>query len=218
MEQPKTLPDHVRKRLDDSDWNSIYPKLVAHSHCLARSLFWRSGNKEDLAEGQTPEDVVNEAIARVYEGRRHWDPEKDPDLFEFLKGSVLSSMFNELAMSADNTRTELFRESVERPGELREPIDLASTDAPHAQHLVRHNPNPEELLIATQRERQAKDFLNELLAATADDPEVTAILECAMEGVTAPRHIFERTKIPIAKINNAQKRLRLLMKKFRPTS
>lgn len=218
VEHPKTLPEHVRKRLDDADWKSIYPKLVAHSHCFARSLFWRSGNKKDLAEGQTPESVVNEAIARVYEWRRKWDPEKDPDLFKFLKDSVLSSMFNELAMSVDNTRVDLFRESAEQPGELLEPADLASTDAPHAQHLVRHNPNPEELLIATQCERQAKDILNELLSATADDPEVTAILECAMEGITAPRHISEQTQFPIAKINNAQKRLRLLMKKFSPTS
>ena len=218
MELPKTLSDQVRKRLADANWESIYLKLVAHSHYLARNLFWRSGNKEDLAEGQSPEGVVNEAIARVYEGRRNWDPEKDPDLFEFLKNSVMSSMFNELAMSADNTKTASFRESAEQPGELLEPVALGSTDAPHAQHLVRHNPNPEELLIATQREKQAKAILNELLTATADDQEATAILECAMDGITAPRDISERTKIPIAKVNNAQKRLRLLMKQFRPTS
>lgn len=220
VEPPKPLPEHVRKRLDEADWKTIYLKLIAHAHSLARSLYWRSANKEDLAEGLGPEDLANEAIARVYEGRRNWDPDKDPDLLKFLKGSVLSSMFNELAMSADNTQTERFPEVAGEQGLVLEPINPAPPEAKHAYHLTRRNPNPEELLQAEEeaklRELQAKTILNGLLDATKDDPEVTAILECTMEGITAPRHIAERTKIPVEKVNNAQKRLRLLMKKVRP--
>lgn len=210
----KALPVHVLKKLNDADWESIYLKLIAHARCLAQSRYWRSGNKLDLANGCTAEDLVNEAIARVYEGRRNWDPEKNPDLFDFLKESVLSSMFNELATSADNTKTESFKKSDEQPGEQLEPIDLASPNDPHAQHLVRLNPNPEEILISAEQNIREKAILNDLLAATQNDPEATVILECAMDGVTAPRHISEQSGIPILKINNAQKRLRRLMEKF----
>ncbi|NKB82036.1 MAG: hypothetical protein GKS05_09145 [Nitrospirales bacterium] len=89
-------------RLNSADWEKIYPALLLYARFKARSLYWRSGNTLDLAKGMNAEDVVNEAIRKVYEGERVWDPIKVPDLLEFLKSSTLASMFNELAESADN--------------------------------------------------------------------------------------------------------------------
>lgn len=219
MDTPKPLPDHVRNRLDEADWGRIYPRLVAHACSRARSLYWRSGNKEDLAKGLQPKDLVNEAIQRVYEGRREWDPEKNPDLYKFLKDSVLSSLFNELAESEDNKKTERFPERVDNHGVVeQEPRHQAPPEAMHAHHLIRETPTPEELLLAEEerktRAEHAKTIANGLLEAATDDPEVMAILECTMDGINTPQRISERTKIPVRQLYNAQKRLRLLVKRL----
>ena len=176
----------------------------------------------DLAKGMNPRDIAQEAILKVYEGQRAWNPSKHPDLRKFLKNSVIDSMFNELAESADNTTVERFPEKLGEGGVSQEPAKPAKPDAKHACELVRTTLNPEEILIAEEEkrkrmehERQAAVTINALLEAAQGDPEVTAILECGMIGLTKPRDIATKMEIPISAIYNAQKRLRLMALKIR---
>jgi RNA polymerase sigma factor (sigma-70 family) len=219
---PKPLAENVRRKLDGADWSSIYPRLVLAAKSFARALYWRSGNNTDLAKGLTAEDLVNEAIKRVYERKREWDPEKDHDLFKYLKDSVLSSLFNELAESADNTLVKRFSYQTtgdEREGSDEEADKQAPAHADHAQHIKREIATPQDIAIAHEdeekREGLAKEVIASLLSLANDDPEVTAILTCTLEGTTTPRQIAQEAGIAVDKIYNAQKRLRLMMKKVR---
>ena len=199
-------------RLNTANWGKIYPALVLYARFKARSLCWRSGNMLDLTKGMNPEDIVNEAIRKVYEGERVWDPIKMPDLLEFLKSSTLASMFNELAQSADNRLVQRFSE----PQDINDTLgDRKRSLEPNGGVLHRRDSplNPEEQRLAQESEQQAKEIFSELKSSTTRDAELQAILECIMDDVTAPGQIAERKGLPIYKVYAGQNRLRRVLTK-----
>jgi hypothetical protein len=83
--------------LDAHDWQPTITRLVAYVVMLCRLHQYK-------LPGQTqPEDVVVEAIEKVYGGERNWDPEKDKDLGRYM-ASVVKSMMSNL-MESKQLRT-----------------------------------------------------------------------------------------------------------------
>lgn len=80
----------IHDLLDSQNWNEIILKLAAFAVSICRY------KRISLPKGQEPEDIVMEAIDRVYRLERKWDPENDPDLFEYLKSVVVSLISNEV--------------------------------------------------------------------------------------------------------------------------
>jgi len=77
----------------------------------ASYLRWRTGwiRRGVLPEGHDAASIANEAIARVLQGSRRWDPEAEPDLLRYLK-SVVKSIVWDLMKGAE-------KEALEPPGE-----------------------------------------------------------------------------------------------------
>ena len=93
-------PVENRPELRAVNWAEVGVRLVAHATWKARNLRWRTGHSWELAAGKTPEDIAAEAIAKVLDGTRAWDPEKMA-LLPFMQG-VVDSLMSHLAESLDN--------------------------------------------------------------------------------------------------------------------
>lgn len=215
-----TLTPETKRKLDDANWEEIYLRLVNYVQMKGRALKWRTGNQSDFAQGMTAEDLVQEAIKKLFSGERVWDYEKDPDLGKFLMDSVLKSMVSNLVRSKDNTSVQIIPEESYRP--LEEVAQVASPEDDHATELMVRTKNPEEIALENEEERErenkevaAKKILNNLMDLGKEDKEVNLILECTMEGIIEPRFIAQKTGLSVKQVNNAQKRFRRLLEKVR---
>jgi len=90
--------------LNEETWGDTYLELLDFARYKTSKLNFVKGGG-DLPLGWTPEDLVQEAIKRLFDGRRQWDPDKDPDLCNYLK-SVISSIVNALLEKADYDRRD----------------------------------------------------------------------------------------------------------------
>ena len=96
--------DRVLELLETADWNDIILKLTRYAIWRARRYTWRSGDPTRLPEGKAPEDIAIDAIEKVWNGTRDWDPEKYPDLLVHLKWIVKSDI-EHLLSSMEHRKT-----------------------------------------------------------------------------------------------------------------
>ena len=108
------LPDDVLERLRAADWPGIYSALGAYAVTRSSRLYLVKGGGE-LPKGHGPSDVVHQAVRLVFEGKRQWDPDAQPDLLRYLEG-VVSSLVSNLVTGADHVRRT--------DGASDEPLDL----------------------------------------------------------------------------------------------
>jgi DNA-directed RNA polymerase specialized sigma24 family protein len=74
------LEDRVYQLLEQADWEQLTLKLMEYASKKLRNLKWRDGRSLDsLPKGMTVEDLVCEAIMRVWDGERKWNPDKAPE-------------------------------------------------------------------------------------------------------------------------------------------
>lgn len=168
----------IQRELHRVDWADVGIRLAAYATWKARNLHWRTGRSDLLAGGKTPEDLAAEAILKVLEGERAWDPNRGP-LLPYLEG-VVDSLVSHLATSPDNRIQESWSDAHDGPG-----------DTPGAA-------DPEEridrLRLALLREQQ-----HSLLAV------IDAI---AAHCDPKPQAIAHHLRTTVADINNRLKRLR----------
>jgi DNA-directed RNA polymerase specialized sigma24 family protein len=111
----------IESELRRVDWGEIGVRLTAYAVRKARNLRWRTGRVDALAGGKTPEDLAGEAILKVLDGERAWDPERGA-LLPYLQG-VVDSLLSHLAASADNRSQERWTDAHERAEEAPPPFD-----------------------------------------------------------------------------------------------
>jgi DNA-directed RNA polymerase specialized sigma24 family protein len=176
----------TRRELRNADWFDIALRLAAHATWRARNLRWRTGLSCDLAAGKTPEDIAAEAILKVMEGARVWDPKRGA-LLPFLQG-VVDSLLSHLASSADNRAQERWAATYSAAAAIPEPDSIS----------------PEERLAELRR-----------LLVENRRPELLAIIDAIGEGCEPkPQVIARRLGTTIADVNNRLKRLRRLALKI----
>lgn len=158
--------------LEAHDWQATIIKLTAYavSLCLYR--------KAPLPGGQEPEDLAMEAIDRVFRQERCWDPEKNPDLMNYLKSVVKSLLSNELTSIEGSTR----HESVDEAAGIL-------SDAP------------------TQEDELYYEELDQhILTRLRGDPLLCLVYKALKDGYK-PGEISEEYGLDIREVRNAQKRL-----------
>lgn len=178
--------------LTDAQWTELVERLTLHAESKMRKLYWRGlasgkGGKPPGAVG--PDDMAAESITDFLEGRRVWNKSAEPELLRFLM-DVIDSKVNHLAEKLENRVT---RESE------------SGTAEPPAARLVRHSPAPDVLLMESEA-------LGRLRTAMIDgigkDEIAGKVFDCLDADITKPSEMAEVLGIPIADVNNAQKRLR----------
>lgn len=146
------LPPEVLNKLRDADWERVYPALVAY----AKSRIWRLPFVKGggpLPKGLRAEDIAQKAIRLVFEGKRQWDPEKDPDLTLYLKTSVARSLISNLVRSADHRHRDA--------GDAEESPDMDgyAAGSPDPSLVVASDECVEELRAIIERETEGDDGL-----------------------------------------------------------
>lgn len=158
------VPPDTLDQLHAANWDHLFPDLVAFASWRAAGLPFTKGGGV-LPQGQEPKDLAREAITRVFEGRRVWDPARDPDLLDYLKG-VVSSLSSNLVTSADHTHR-----TAETNGEA---IDLDAFED--------GQPTPAALAASAQCEEELRELVEE---ATADDSGLATVAMGLEDGMRA---------------------------------
>ena len=82
------MDDTTLKMLNEADWDDIAARVLVY----VRGQMTGKGLKV-LPGGHTAEDVVQTAIARLFDGKRGWDPKRYPDIclhVQWIAKSLLS--------------------------------------------------------------------------------------------------------------------------------
>lgn len=91
--------------ITEEEWRGYYRELVLFAYARCRRWVWRSGDRENLPAGHSPDSLVREAVARLYDGSRVWNHEQypGPSPVPFLKG-VVDSLIWALLSGAEHSR------------------------------------------------------------------------------------------------------------------
>ena len=181
------MDPNIQRLLREVDWADIGIRLTAYAVWKARNFRWRTHQEWALAAGMTPEDVARDAILKLLEGRRAWDPQRGA-LLPYLEG-VVDSLMSHLAGSQDNV--------------LLAPLAVGE----HA--YARRAPALDDPAPDDQLER-----LRAVLVRR-DHGQLIEILDAAQVCGPTPAAIARHLKTPVADINNRLKRLRRLALQLR---
>ena len=199
------------KQLQEADWETLGIELAGHAAFRARNLGWRTGNPVELARGLNPVDLAQEAILKVLDGSRRWDPKRGP-LLPYLKG-VVDSRISQLAESLDN-QLQIRLPEGEEGEELGDHLEFHAPRHDH-QGWLSQQPSTPERAVVEKRSETADQQIGNLFEAVGDKPDLRMVLEAVMElEDPKPAAIAERLGVPVSDINNRLKRLRRLALKL----
>lgn len=140
--------------------------------------------------------LVHEAITRTLEGKRTWDPERVPDLHYFLKEAVRSILSAELESPRSD---DLPLEKV--PGLENDPAVLELGGTSVEEQMIEHEANA--------------GFIDEVLAAAADDPILEKVVNAIIDGGYKSAEIAEATGLDVKVVYQATRKLRRRMESAR---
>jgi hypothetical protein len=195
-------PDALAK-FEQTVTDEFIERLAIFASRRKRSRYWRGVWDGHLPEGKEVADIVQEAIDDVLLGRRTWNPEKHPDLLDFMR-SVVNSKISHLQTGSENLSDELPSVATHEDG----------TD--HFDTLPSKNSaTAAELLQAKEDEERNNDLIFRFYDFVAADPLVQGIVGCTIEGMTKRADIAAALKVKEQEITNANKRLDRCFKDFR---
>lgn len=166
------------QEIDDESWGDMYLELLDFARYKKRRLDFVKGGGE-LPLGRKPEDLVQDAIKRVFEGDRQWDPDKDPDLCDYLK-SVISSIVSGLLEKTDYEH--------KHDSQLEDHFDLPSDS----------NPTYNDCLEALQ----------EILEQESSDEKDLENVRLGIEDEMKPSEISDFFSIEVEKVYTLSRKLR----------
>ena len=164
--------------LDKHNWEESIVKLTAYAISLCRLKGIR------LPKGLEPEDLVMDAIEKVYLGIRKWNMDEDPDLHRYLMSVIKSILSNE----AGSMESKVF--SGKELGEA----NFASPTG------------------SIEEELHAEELDRAISAAMRGDPELCLVYKALKDGFK-PGEIADEYAIEVTTVRNAQKRLNRLVHK-----
>lgn len=158
----------------------------------AKIYRWWLRPADALAKGLTLDDIVATAMASLFgaTNRGAWDPNAEPDPFEYLKSVVNSELWN-LANCVDNGR-------VDRPDDLSDAV--GATDVTPLSTLL-HADEDAEL------KKQRDQFYSLLIDAISDDEQLLKLHDLIVnECIEKPKQLAPLLKMSEAEVNNLKKR------------
>ncbi|WP_194858646.1 sigma-70 family RNA polymerase sigma factor [Myxococcus sp. AB056] len=170
----------------EAELPAIYERVAARAiQIVSRKRWSRPGI---MPEGQEAEDLVQEALRRLLDDSRAWDPEK-VSLEDFLVGSVRSIASSAVKGLANRVR------AIENDGarEIRETRDANF-----------QSPSPEQQLEELQR---YKLLAEAVLNAVSGDHDVEVIVAAVLEGCVKRAELIKETGLDSRQFDNAIKRL-----------
>lgn len=191
----------ILSEITDDEWRGYYRELVLFAYARCRRWLWRSGNRENLPEGNSPDSIVREAVTRLYDGTRIWNHDQYPGTnpVPFLK-SVVDSLIWALLSSAEHARvTQLVADGTGPRGDgLEQSFDCLEEGAGLRQSS--ELPPDEKIYLeeiegqirAAIADRQDLEEYYELLTEGLKPAEIAVRMGTAVKRVYALRKTFDR--------------------------
>jgi hypothetical protein len=192
----------------------------------AKNKFWRTGNDEELSDGENIFSVVTLAFEKVLDDKRIWNPETEPEFIKYMF-DVIDSLLSHLVTGKDNDffvneNTRQFATNGERKSfgvlaasEEKFVAAKATRKFEDSEWLIRNQLSPEDELIAAEEKAFNHQVLQAIQEAAANDADVSAMIEAMENNFTASRDIAKHTGIDVDRIYNARKRLNTIVTKVK---
>jgi hypothetical protein len=200
---PELTPEALAKFEKAVTDEAFMEQLLSFALRRKRAHYWRGVWDGHLPGGKEVSDVVQEAVEDILLGKRAWDPDKNPDLLDFMR-SVVNSKISHLQEGADNRRGELA------------PVPGAEARVDHFDTFPHQNaPTADIQLQEKEDEARNSDLILRFYDFVADDKLLQGIVGCMIEGVSKRSEIAAALKTKEQEITNADKRLERRCKEFR---
>lgn len=194
----------VLNLLEAADWNDIILKLTRYAIWRAGYYTWRSRKSDQLLGGKTPIDIACEAIKKVCNGTRNWDPDKYPNLLKHLMRIVDSDM-GHLYFSLEHKKTG----SLPQPrSDNISPTGFNEIPSDPSSPIHTHFPTPEEALISSEEKDLEEKLKKELYNLVKGDEDLEMLLLCFEEGMDKPERIADETGWEISKVYSLKRKLK----------
>lgn len=191
--------DRVLKLLEAADWRYIILRLTRHAIWRFRRYSWKSG----IPKGCSPEDIANNAIMKVFDGTRNWDPDKYPDLLKHLIW-IVNSDIEHLFSSLEHQKTG--RMPLQKDNKDTE-VDLSEIALEHPHSIMEKTLTPEEELIAEQDKKLQHRLIDDIHTAVKGDDDLEFLFLCFEEGIDKPHKIAAELGWNVEKVYNLKKKL-----------
>jgi hypothetical protein len=182
----------VLSDISEEEWRAYYRELVLFAHARCRRWLWRSGNKENLPEGHSPDSIVREAVTRLYDGTRVWNHEQypGPSPVPFLK-SVIDSLIWSLLSSAEHLHSAQLELDVTASDvdSLDQDFDRLMEGEGFSQSATL---TPDEKIYFDEMEEQIR-------SAIADRQDLIELFDLLLEGLK-PAEMAERMKSDVKRV------------------
>ena len=194
------VPDDTKALLKAYDWDDAIPRLLHYALQRIRRNSWKGIS----GSSQLAQDIVQDAVLKIHTGERSWDPATHPDLFIYLKG-VIKSMISHAVLSPQNKR------------QILESSMSVENETPFLETVSSGLPSPLQNIAAQEAEKDANEFICNLIDYLHDDPPLMKIVECILDDIVKPRDIAQKLNIDINEVYNRQKRLCRAFENFKLT-
>jgi len=189
--------------LEAADWKDIILKLTHYALWQVRKYTWRTQANDQLPGGKTPEDIACEAIEKVWNGTRDWDPDRYPNLLKHLTWIVKSDI-GHLYSSLEHRKTiNLARQNQDD----NSGIDLNRIPADSHSQIHGHIYTPEEKIDMKEKKKKYNKLKSKLYDIVKGDEDLEMLLICFEEGIYKSKKISKETGWEISKVYNIKRKL-----------
>lgn len=196
------MESEALRALYQLDGERLGKTLLLHAVCESRKYDWRrggsgfiDGHNTVLAQGLSPMDVIQQAVAQTLDGSRPWDSEKYPDITSHLKW-VATSIVSNIATSADNRHLQEMPQN-----SAGEPDEELQADPDYCRA------NPEPAVLTDISEPDATEMEQKVFDAVKDDPLLVEVLN-HLRNEEKPRNIAVIMKLTEKEIYRLTQKLR----------
>jgi RNA polymerase sigma factor (sigma-70 family) len=177
----------VVRRIEALGTNELQDLILQLTHYAEARVRFRCKwfPSQRLAGGVEGKDIAMDAITRLLQGRRRWDPDAEPDLLAYLKSVVKSILHDRV--------TETRREAVEADPEDEPPL-VDQVPAP--------NPGPEQSAVAAEEAAATNRMLEAL-----DKEEDQLVFLAILDGTDKPADIAQALNLPVRDIYRIKQKI-----------
>jgi hypothetical protein len=197
----KTLS--LLQEITDNQWSIILKQLIIYAELRLTKIGFEPRTEIDSVNG---EDFAMEAIKKLFEGKRNWDPSKHPDLLIHLKLVVKSLIWNHIKSSMKFIVETQTSSLTENEKDLESEFEPDETDDSDKLIERADQENPLEIVISQER-------WNQIEAAFGEDAD-GFIIFCDWLDDLPPRLIAENYDIDVTVVYNSVKKGKRIITKI----
>jgi hypothetical protein len=161
----------------DDEWLRFYNLLVLFARRACGKLSWRTGKTGHLPEGHTPETIAQEAITRLFDGRRGWNREAYPGPSPMgVLIATADSIVGDLVRSEEHKRMKCLTGRASSDSEQSESED-------QTERLIRRARKADPLNVpdAADRTLYLQDVFKRIRERVSARVDLLNYFECLME-------------------------------------